>query len=135
MPEAVQSKWDDVKHAFAEYRPLFVLLDEIYRTVFTARLGLSEEDIGEIRGLIKEFVDLWKDLAPQLELTEPLKLHVLAEHVVDFTEKYLATPSCYGEQDGEASHRLFSQLLDTFKAIGKQRALEHSVTIFNACNF
>ena len=77
-------KWDDETYHLAEYRSLFVLLDEFYRTVFVVQFGFIENR--EIRLFIKDFVDSVNS-APHLELTEPLKLYVFAVHVVEFVEK------------------------------------------------
>ena len=69
-----RSKWDDETYPPAEYRSVFVLLDEIYRTVLMTQFGFSE-DIGEIRVLIKDFVNSVNS-APHLELTELLILYM-----------------------------------------------------------
>ena len=77
---------------------------------------------------------MWQQSASSLELTTPLKLHVLAVHVPQFVVQHRVTPAVFGEQDGESSHRLFAQLKDTFRAMGP-KALEHTVKVFNACRF
>ena len=48
---AARSEWDDDGHSVSEYRPFFVLLDNIY-CVFAARFGFGQEYIREIRSLI-----------------------------------------------------------------------------------
>ena len=79
------SKWDDETHLLAEYRPLLVLLDKIYRTFLIAQFGFSE-DVREIRVFIKDVVDSGNS-TPNLELTEPLKSCVFAVHVVELAKK------------------------------------------------
>ena len=127
------SEWagDHPLHAF---KPLFCSLHQLYVNVFTARCDLRDEDIAEIEAMVSEFVELWKSSSHELELTRPLKLHVLAVHVVAFTAAHRATPAMFGEQDGESSHRVFRQLMDTFRSMGP-RALLHAVKVFNACRF
>lgn len=132
---AAASNWSEAGHPLAAYYPLFVLLNRVYDSVFTARADLTESDLEEMSCLINEFIRTWENLASHLELTMPLKLHVLAVHVMEFSERYRATPGCFGEQDGEASHRQFAQLLDTYRTMGKRSALEHATKTFNACHF
>ena len=79
------SKWDDETYPLAEYRPLLVLLDDLYHTVLMAQFGFTE-DIREIRVFIKDVSDSVNSTT-HLELTEPLKLHVFVVHVVEFAEK------------------------------------------------
>jgi len=128
-----QSDWSN-GHPLLAFKPLFCSLRQLYEKVFTARRDLHDEEIAEIESLVNTFVDLWKSSSHELELTRPLKLHVLAVHVVAFTIAHRATPAVFGEQDGESSHRVFRQLMDTFRAMGP-RALLHSVKVFNACRF
>ena len=114
---AARSKGNYAKHRcdpLAEYRPFFVVLDENYRTVLTARSSLSQGDVREIRVLIKDYLDLVNS-AEHFELAESLKLHALAVHVVEFSEKYPTTSSCYGQQ--AVSQCLFLQRIDTFKTV------------------
>ena len=102
--------------------------------MFSCRSGLQHADLRDIEHVVQEFVHMWQNNASSLELTAPLKLHVLATHIVEFTKTHRATPAAYGEQDGECAHRVFSQLKDTFRSMGP-RALCHTVKVFNACRF
>ena len=100
-------------HKFAEYQPLFQSLLQLVEQVFSVRSDLSDEEILSIALCIEEFLNLWNYYrAHGLGLTHPLKLHVLAVHVVDFCERYRATPATYGEQDGESLHRRFFKVCD-----------------------
>ena len=54
---AARSKGNDAKHRLAEYRPFFAVLDENYRTVLMVRSSLSQNDVGEIRVFIKDYLD------------------------------------------------------------------------------
>ena len=121
-------------HPLVAFKPLFCSLYQIYSDVFRARPYLKDDDICEIESLVSAFVNLWKSSSHELELTRPLKLHVLAVHVVAFCNTHRATPAVFGEQDGESSHRVFRQLMDTFRSMGP-RALLHAVKVFNACRF
>ena len=109
-------------------------LNHVYSNAFADRTSLDDAEIGEIFEDIRQFVHVWQQLAPKLELTSPLKLHVLAVHVPEFAARHRATPAAFGEQDGDSAHRLFAQLKDTFRAMGP-KALEHTVKVFNACRF
>ena len=74
-----------------------MLLNEIYRTAFTARSGFSE-DVRRILVFINDSVDSVNS-APHLEVIdiEPHKLYMFAVHDAEFAEKCLATPTCYGQ--------------------------------------
>ena len=99
-----------------------------------ARHDLQQTEIAEIEYLVSDIVNFWLHSSHELELTRPIKLHMLAVHVVAFTTAHRATPAVFGEQDGEASQRIFSQTMDTDRTMGS-RALLHSVKVFNACLF
>ena len=130
---AASRGWKD-PHPLAPYRTLFEIMDKMYSTAFSDRRDLGDTDIAEITDVVHDFVKSWQSSSHCLELTSPLKLHVLAVHVLEFTELHRATPAAFGEQDGESSHRLFAQLLDTFRMMGP-KALIHTVKVFNACRF
>ena len=67
---------------------------------------------------VKDLMDKWQENVSSLEPTAPLKLHVLATHVLDFTKIHRATPAACGERDGESANRVFSRLKDTFRMLG-----------------
>ena len=52
------------------------------------------------------------------QLTEPLKLHVIAVHVLEFCDTFRCTPAAFGEQDGESLHRMFWEVFDSVRAQG-----------------
>ena len=128
-----QAEWAS-DHTLSVFKPLFCSLHQLYENVFKARRDLKDEEVAEIASLVNALVDMWKSSSHELQLTRPLKLHVLAVHVVTFTVTHRATPAVFGEQDGESSHRVFAQLMDTYRAMGP-RALLHSIKVFNACRF
>ena len=130
---AASSDWHG-QHPLAPYRSLFRSLDQIYNNVFADRFSLNDFEIAKINEEVGQFVQVWQQSAPLLELTSPLKLHVLAVHVPEFAARHRATPAAFGEQDGESAHRLFTQLQDTFRAMGP-KTLQHTVKVFNACHF
>ena len=55
--------------------------------------------------------------APRLELIESVKLYVLAMHVMEFAEKNVWQQRVEEEKNGKASHGMFSQHLESFKAL------------------
>ena len=100
---------------------------------FSIRKNLTEDDIINISISITEYIITWQSMAPELKLTEPLKLHVLT-HVLEYCIMFKCTPANYGEQDGESLHRCFKKDLDHFKTQGN-KALKATVKKFNAANF
>ena len=127
MRAAVSSDWHG-RHPLAPYRSLFQSLDQVYNNVFADRFSLDDFEIAKINE-VGQFVQVWQHSAPLLELTSPLKLHV-----PEFAARHRATPAAFGEQDGESAYRLFTQLQDTFRAMGP-KTLQHTVKVFNACHF
>lgn len=122
-------------HKFWEYQPLFLAFQNLVENVFSVRSDLSDEDIFSIALTIQEFTNMWDYYRRNgLALTNPLKLHVLAVHVLEFCTKFRCTPAAYGEQDGESLHRRFWRLWDTVKA-QSYRAMLTAVKHFNAGNF
>lgn len=122
-------------HKFWEYQPLFLAFQNLVEDVFSVRSELTDEDIFAIALTIQEFTNLWAYYRRSgLALTTPLKLHVLAVHVLEFCSEFRSTPAAFGEQDGESLHRRFYRLWDTVKAQG-YRAMLTAVTHFNAGNF
>ena len=54
--------------------------------------------------------------------------------MLEFCERYRATPATYGEQDGESLHRKYFGVWDSVKAQGDQ-AVFVATKVFNAGNF
>ena len=90
--------------------------DEICHTVFTARLGFRQGDIRDIRVFIKDCPDSVNS-ALHLELAEPLKLHALVMHVVEFSEEKADSAKLFWTACSEGSRRLFSQRHDMFNTL------------------
>ena len=114
--------------------PLFSAFETPYSVVFAALINLSDAEVEEVALVIREFVGLCHNLSPVLQLRSPLKLHVLAVHVLEFCASLRCTPASYGEQDSEACHRQFALISGTFRALGP-RALLHTVNVFDASRF
>ena len=100
---------------------------------FSIRKYLTESDLVNISIAIVEYIFTWQSIAPDLKLSEPLKLHILL-HVLEFCDRYKCTTASYSEQDGESLHRCFRKVLDRTKGQGK-KSLEVAVKRFNASNF
>ena len=69
---------------------MFDALDHVYEKVFAARHDLQYEETVEVANIVTDFIHLWINLSHELQLTRPLKLHVLAAHVVDLTMEHRA---------------------------------------------
>ena len=57
-----------------------------------ARFSRSQDDTTDIRVFIKDYLDFVISVQ-HFELAEPLKLHALALHVLELSEKYHKAPS------------------------------------------
>ena len=127
-----EKKWSTSE--LAPFSPLFVSLEGLYQVVFSARPNLTQDDLQEIALAIEEFVDKWQSLSTHLGLGHPLKLHILAVHVLQFCVDHKCTPAMYGEQDGEMAHRRFKSLRDRFANMGRA-GVAHTMKMFNAARF
>ena len=128
----VENNWVD-SHPLKKYLPLFQSYDQMSQLAFSIRKNLTDDDIVNISIAITEYIITWQGMAPQLKLTEPLKLHVLS-HVLEYCIRFRSTPANYSEQDGESLHRSFKNVLEQFKTQGNN-ALKAAVKKFNASNF
>jgi hypothetical protein len=127
------SKLSEDKTLFA-FKPLFDIFASLLEHVLFARCNLSDEDIVDISQYIIEFVSTWQHYETYyISLTEPVKLHILAVHVLEFCIRYRCTPAQFGEQDGESLHHAFNVLYKSVKAQGKN-ALKFATKKFSACN-
>lgn len=116
--------------------PLFFSFDNIVHHIFSARNNLSDDDIDDMAVIVREFIDIWHHTAIThlIDLTDPVKLHILAVHVIEFCVLHRCTPAYYGEQDGESLHRIFSQMLDNVRQM-KENALLFVTKKLSASNF
>ena len=65
------------QHSVAPYRSLFQSLDQSYSNVFADRVSPDDPQIAKITEEVGKSVKVWQQSAPLLQLTSPLKLHVL----------------------------------------------------------
>ena len=128
----VETPWLET-HALFKYKPLFEAYNQMSVLAFNIRKNLTDDEVKDISIAITEYIMTWQSMAPELKLTEPLKLHVLV-HVLEFCSKFKCTPAAYGEQDGESLHRCFKKVLDQAKTQGI-KSVQVAVKKFNASNF
>ena len=129
---AFDALWDS-SHPLHDVHSLFVLLDKVQTHIFSSRTDLDDNDL-EISELIQETVITWDSLSHMYYLSDPVKLHIFAVHVLEFCCLYKATPGAFSEQDGESLHHVFRETLQHCKSQG-QKALLKAVCRFTAFNF
>merc|ERR1711974_385582 len=131
---AAAAEWKPANPLF-KYKALMVSFNSMLSLAFSIRYDLTDAEIYEIAEGIHEFVALWQyHSTADLQLTSPLKLHILAVHVVEFCNRYKCTPASFGEQDGESLHRKFYIQWDSVKAQG-DNAIPFTVKSMTARNF
>lgn len=118
-----------------KYQTLMVTFNNMINKVFAIRYDLTDEEIYQMSEVIHEFIALWQHhTRSALQLTCPLKLHILAVHVLEFAIRERCTPASFGEQDGESLHRKFYMVWDSVKAQGAN-AIPYTVKTITARNF
>ena len=81
------SNWE-FSHPLQQYQPLPFYFDLVVEKIFIEQKDLSDDDLDEIASIIQSFLMVWKQYEVELpRLTEPLKLYVLAVHVLQLCDQ------------------------------------------------
>lgn len=122
-------------HELSNAIELFVAFNSMIIVAFVSRVDLTDDDIDIIESRVESFVSVWQEKSHILEITEPLKLHLIASHTVEFCIRFRATPAAYGEQDGESLHHHFKDFFQNYKSLGASQGLLSCVRDWNAAHF